>query len=133
MKFIPVLFQHGLNVVCDTWRLVELAIVYFCQLFNSGYSQHGETAKSDKSFRDEHLIKVLNKVFLTPTEMTQFESLKKTPHFGSGQSDWSFRWGRFIKLLIQAQFLFYVAPTLVGVKLILSFGIRFRQNGNGHS
>ncbi len=77
-EIYPRAFPTWLECCAIHDAFVELAIVYFCQLFNSGYSQHGETAKSDKSFRDEHLIKVLNKVFLTPTEMTQFESLKKT-------------------------------------------------------
>ena len=54
----------------------ELAIVYFCQIFNSGRSQEGETAKNDENFRKEHLAKILAIVFPTIEEMANFESLK---------------------------------------------------------
>jgi hypothetical protein len=57
---------------------VELAIVYFCQVFNSVYSQDGEAAKSDQSFRDEHLTKILPEVFQTPKEIANFELLKNS-------------------------------------------------------
>ena len=56
---------------------VELAIVYFCQMFNSGRSQDGETAKSDKNFRDEHLTNILLKVFPDNGEMNDFNLLKE--------------------------------------------------------
>ena len=56
---------------------VELAIVYFCQMFNSGRSQNGETAKSDDKFRNEHLKKVLEKVFPTDIEMANFDLLNQ--------------------------------------------------------
>lgn len=55
---------------------VELAIIYFCQVFNSGRGQDGETAKSDKNFRDQHLSNILSQVFPTKAEMESFELLK---------------------------------------------------------
>lgn len=57
---------------------VELAIVYFCQVFNSGSCREGQSAKSDKSFRNEHLTKILATVFPTNEEMVKFEFLKNS-------------------------------------------------------
>ncbi len=55
---------------------VELAIVYFCQILNSGRNSDGQTAQNDDNFRKEHLTNILNKVFPTSAEMDKFDLLK---------------------------------------------------------
>jgi len=55
---------------------IELAIVYFCQIFNKGYGSIGEAAKNDKDFVYENFNAILERVFGTSEEFEKFERLK---------------------------------------------------------
>lgn len=55
---------------------IELAIVYFCQIFNDGFGQENSASKNNKSFRNEHLTILLSKVFMNEESLNKFTKLK---------------------------------------------------------
>lgn len=56
---------------------IELAIMYFCQIFNSGYGNNGEAARNDKNFVNEHFNSILTNAFETKDELEKFEQIKE--------------------------------------------------------
>ena len=55
---------------------IELAIVYFCQIFNEGFGQENSASQNNKSFRNEHLTIVLSKVFIDEESLNKFTKLR---------------------------------------------------------
>ena len=53
---------------------LNLAIIYFCQIFNTGYGNEA-AAKNTKQFREEYLDIVLQRIFPTNKEMGKFNKL----------------------------------------------------------
>ncbi|MBA3680872.1 MAG: hypothetical protein H0W73_06855 [Bacteroidetes bacterium] len=78
------LFNELHSQVFPTWSecaqtydtAIELAIIYFCQVFTSGNSLSGSVAENNKTFKDEHLSIILDRVFQTQEEKEKFGILK---------------------------------------------------------
>jgi hypothetical protein len=84
---------------------VELAIVYFSQIFNWGEKREGEIAANIKSMK-EHFSLIIPKIFKTPEELRKFEELKtqivKVRNEMIGHSDgngFSVTHGKFVSVL----------------------------------
>ncbi len=59
----------------------ELAIVYFCHMFNRGDEKAGEASKNDKEFRNAHLEKLKIKIFNSQKDLDDFETFKVSVMF----------------------------------------------------
>lgn len=57
--------------------LLMLAVVFFCQIFNSGYKSKGKAAANNKEFVSKHINHILIDIFPLPEELDRFELLKK--------------------------------------------------------
>ncbi|MGZ3892918.1 MAG: hypothetical protein ACXVPN_03865 [Bacteroidia bacterium] len=56
---------------------IELAVVYFCQIFTSGEEKAEMAAKNDEDFRRVHLERIISEVFDTEDKKNNFATLKK--------------------------------------------------------
>ena len=55
---------------------IELAIIYFCQIFNFAHGEEGTASSNATRFRNEHFLAILNKVFTNNDDLEKFNKLK---------------------------------------------------------